>query len=148
MDGALTTVKVAHFKLCHSRMPFSIAYPRETQEMVFDAHDEAFKFFGGGCINGIYDNMTTAVDAILSGKERKFNKAFSRMCSHHLVNPIACTRAAGWEKGQVENLVKESAPYSFTPRLEVADFDELNARACKKTRSNAQKNCGIRKTWR
>ncbi|WP_419740056.1 IS21 family transposase [Ruegeria sp.] len=128
MDGALTTVKVAHFKLCHSRMPFSIAYPRETQEMVFDAHDEAFKFFGGGCINGIYDNMTTAVDAILSGKERKFNKAFSRMCSHHLVNPIACTRAAGWEKGQVENLVKESCAYSFTPRLEVADFDELNAR--------------------
>ena len=26
MDGKLTTVKVAHFKLCHSRMPFSIAY--------------------------------------------------------------------------------------------------------------------------
>ena len=46
MAGELTTVKVAHFKLSHSRMPFSIAYPRETQEMVFDAHDEAFKFFG------------------------------------------------------------------------------------------------------
>ena len=50
------------------------------------------------------------------------------MCSHHLVNPIACTRAAGWEKGQVENLVKESRVYSFKPRVEVADFDELNAR--------------------
>ena len=46
MAGELTTVTVAHFKLSHSRMPFSIAYPRETQEMVFDAHDEAFKFFG------------------------------------------------------------------------------------------------------
>jgi transposase len=24
-----------------------VAYPRETQEMVFDAHDRAFRFFGG-----------------------------------------------------------------------------------------------------
>lgn len=128
MAGVLTTVKVAHIKLCHSRMPFSIAYPRETQEMVFDAHDEAFKFFGGCCVNGIYDNMTTAVDAVLSGKDRKFNKAFLQMCSHHLVAPIACSRAAGWEKGQVENLVKETREYTFKPRLEVAGFDELNAR--------------------
>ena len=44
------------------------------------------------------------------------------------MTPIACTRAAGWEKGQVENLVKESRAYSFKPRLEVADFDDLNAR--------------------
>jgi hypothetical protein len=40
-----TTVKVAHVRLCHSRMPFVRAYPRESQEMVFDAHDKAFAFF-------------------------------------------------------------------------------------------------------
>ncbi len=33
--------------LCHSRMPFVRAYPRETQEMVFDAHDKAFAFSAG-----------------------------------------------------------------------------------------------------
>ena len=109
-------------------MQFSITYPRETQEMVFDAHDEAFKFFDGCCGKGIYDNMSTAVDAVLRGKERKFNKTFLQMCSHHMVEPIACSRAAGWEKGQVENLVKETREYSLKPRLEVADFDELNDR--------------------
>lgn len=31
------TVKAAHIRLCHSRMPFVRVYPRETQEMVFDA---------------------------------------------------------------------------------------------------------------
>ena len=128
MAGELTTVKVAHFKLSHSRMPFSIAYPRETQEMVFDAHDEAFKFFDGCCGKGIYDNMSTAVDAVLRGKDRKFNKTFLQMCSHHMVEPVACSPAAGWEKGQVENLVKETREYSLKPRLEVADLDELNAR--------------------
>ncbi len=38
--GVTTTVKVAHVRLCHSRMLFVRAYPRESQEMVFDAHDE------------------------------------------------------------------------------------------------------------
>jgi transposase len=38
LNGATVTVKVAHMRLCHSRMPFVRAYPRETQEIVFDAH--------------------------------------------------------------------------------------------------------------
>ena len=109
MAGELTTVKVAHFKLSHSREPFSIAYPRETQEMVFDAHDEAFKFFDGYCGKGIYDNMSTAVDAVLRGKERKFNKTFLQMCSHHMVEPIACSPAAGWEKVRLRILSRKTA---------------------------------------
>ena len=47
LGGATTEIKVAHVRLCHSRMPFLRAYPRETQEMVFDAHDHAFRFFAG-----------------------------------------------------------------------------------------------------
>ena len=100
LGGVTTTVKVAHLRLCHSRMPFVRAYPRETQEMVFDAHERAFCLFGGMCRRGIYDNMTTAVEAVFVGKERRFNRRFLAMCSHYLVAPVACTPAAGWEKGQ------------------------------------------------
>jgi hypothetical protein len=57
INGTTVTVKVAHVRLCHSRMLFVRAYPRETQEMVFDAHDRAFAFFKGACTRGIYDNM-------------------------------------------------------------------------------------------
>jgi hypothetical protein len=39
INGVTVTVKVAHVRLCHSRMLVVRAYPRETQEMVFDAHD-------------------------------------------------------------------------------------------------------------
>jgi transposase len=42
-------------KLSHSRMPFVRAYFRETEELVFDAHDKAFQFYGGVCRRGIYD---------------------------------------------------------------------------------------------
>ena len=39
INGVTVTVKVAHVRLCHSRMMFARAYMRESQEMVFDAHD-------------------------------------------------------------------------------------------------------------
>lgn len=64
LGGVTTTVKVAHLRLCHSRMRLVVAYPRETQEMVFDAHDRAFRLFGGACQRGIYDNMSTAVETV------------------------------------------------------------------------------------
>jgi transposase len=58
----VTTTKVAHVRLCHSRMMFVRAYMRESQEMIFDAHDKAFDFFRGACTRGIYDNMKTEVE--------------------------------------------------------------------------------------
>jgi transposase len=127
INGVTVTVKVAHMRLCHSRMMFFRAYPRETQEMVFDAHDRAFAFFKGACTRGIYDNMKTAVDTIFAGKDRQYNRRFLQMCSHHLVDPVACTPASGWEKGQVENQVGLVRERFFTPRLRIKTYDELNA---------------------
>ena len=37
IGGTTVTVKVAHVRLCHSRMLFVRAYPRESQEMVLSA---------------------------------------------------------------------------------------------------------------
>ena len=42
-------------RLCHSRMYLVQIFPRESQEMVFEAHERAFRFFGGVCRRGIYD---------------------------------------------------------------------------------------------
>jgi transposase len=127
LNGVTVTVKAAHVRLCHSRMLFVRAYPRETQEMVFDAHDRAFALFKGACQRGIYDNMKTAVETILVGKERRYNRRFLQMCSHYLVEPVACTPASGWEKGQVENQVGLVRERFFTPRLRFKTLDELNA---------------------
>ena len=126
LSGVTVTVKAAHVRLCHSRMLFVRAYPRETQEMVFDAHDRAFAFFKGTCRRGIYDNMKTAVETIFVGKDRLYNRRFQQMCSHYLVDPVACTPASGWEKGQVENQVGLVRERFFTPRLRFKSLDELN----------------------
>jgi transposase len=127
LHGTTVIVKAAHMRLCHSRLPFVRVYPRETQEMVFDAHDRAFAFFKGACQRGIYDNMKTAVETILVGKQRLYNRRFLQMCSHYLVEPVACTPGAGWEKGQVENQVGLARERFFTPRLRAKSYDEINA---------------------
>jgi len=41
---------------------FLAAYPRETQEMVLDAHIKAFPYFDGVPKRIIYDNLKTVVD--------------------------------------------------------------------------------------
>ena len=127
LDGVTTEVKVAQMRLCHSRMPFVRAYPREAQEMLFDAHDKAFAFYRGACERGIYDNMKTAVDAIFVGKERLFNRRFLQMMSHYLVEPTPCTPGAAWEKGQIENQVKNLRKDLFVPRPRYKSFEDLNA---------------------
>lgn len=68
----------------------------------------------------------TAVEAVFIGKERLYNRRFLQMCSHYLVQPVACTPASGWEKGQVENQVGLVRERFFTPRLRVRSLDELN----------------------
>ena len=124
LSGATVIVKVAHVRLCHSRMLFVRAYPGETQEMVFDAHDRAFALC---CRRGIYDNTKTAVETIFVGKGRLYNRRFLQMCSHYLIDPVACTPASGWEKGQVENQVGLVRERFFTPRLRFKTYDEMNA---------------------
>ena len=71
--------------------------------------------------------MKTAVDAIFVGKERKFNRRFEQLVSHHLVEPTACTPASGWEKGQVENQVGVLLELTLPPRADCARYDSLRA---------------------
>jgi len=75
--------------------------------------------------------MKTAVDAVFAwghgGKDRAYNRRFAQMCAHHLVEPVACSPTAGWEKGQVENQVGVIRQRMFTPWLRFKSYEELNA---------------------
>src|SRR5689334_17594252 len=65
-------------------------------------------------------------DKVLMGKDRVFNRRFQNLASHYLFEPVACTPAAGWEKGQVENQVGVVRQRFFVQRRRFADLDELN----------------------
>ena len=137
LGGVVQTIKVAHFRLSYSRQMFVVAYPRETQEMVLDAHNQAFAYFGGVPKRMVYDNLKTVVDAIFAGKERRFNRRFMALANHYLFEPVACTPESGWEKGQVENQVGNIREWLFTPMAKFADFAALNAWLAKRCRDLA-----------
>jgi len=71
------TIKAAHMKRRTAACRLCALLP-ETQELVFDAHDKAFQFYGGVCRRGIYDNMKTAVEASLSARRASTTAAFCR----------------------------------------------------------------------
>jgi hypothetical protein len=127
LGGVSQTIKIAHFRLAYSRKMFVVAYPRETQEMVLDAHNKAFAAFGGVPTRMVYDNLKTVVDAIFVGKARQFNRRFLTLANHYLFEPVACTPESGWEKGQVENQVGNIREWLFTPTPKFDSFDDLNA---------------------
>ena len=99
-------------------------------------HERAFRFFGGVCRRGIYDNMKTAVNTVFVGKKRDYNRRFLEICSHHLVEPVArprarertmaCTPGAGWEKGQVERQVGDVRGRLFVPIPRGRSYAEIN----------------------
>jgi hypothetical protein len=66
------------------------------------------------------------VDAILVGKERRFNRRFMALANHYLFEPVACTPESGWEKGQVENQVGNVREWLFTPMARFKSFELLN----------------------
>jgi transposase len=151
IDGVTTKVKVAHVRLCHSRMMYVRAYPRESQEMVFDAHEKAFAFFGGTCTRGIYDsgNCPPLVRGQWTRRRRWTRSSWARSGPTTVASSRCaattwssrrpsgsnrwrpsgrpCTPASGWEKGQVENRVGTVRQRFFAPRVKVKSYDALNA---------------------
>jgi transposase len=120
-------LQIAHFKLCHSRAFVLRAYPLQTHEMLFDAHNHCLGALGGIPKRGIYDNMKTAVDKVGHGKQRQVNARFRAMVSHFLYEPDFCNPAAGWEKGQVEKNVRDARQRIWQDAPGFSDLAALNA---------------------
>lgn len=127
MAGQRCKFMVAQFKLCYSRAFVLRAYPLQTHEMLFDAHNHAFVVLGGVPRRGIYDNMKTAVDKVRRGKARDVNARFRAMVSHFLFEAEFCNPAAGWEKGQIEKNVQDARHrvWQYAPAFDT--LDALNA---------------------
>lgn len=130
MAGERRTVQLFVIRLCYSRRTFVMAFPTQRQEAFFTAHAEAMRFFGGVPHTLTYDNLKTAVQKILRGRNRKEQERFVHLRSHYLFDSRFCTPAQGHEKGGVEHGVKYVRQNFLTPLVNVADFAELNQLLC------------------
>ncbi len=130
-------IKVQFFvmRLNYSRTRFVMAYPFQKQEAFFEAHIQAFHFFGGVLRQVTYDNLKTAVYRILKGRKRQEQQTFKEFRSYYLFESRYCTPGQGHEKGGVESDVGYAQRNFFSPMQAVNSFEELNAnlrQACTK----------------
>lgn len=67
------------------------------------------------------------VTYVSRSKDRVFHPRFMACMNHYVMEPVACTPASGWEKGQIENQVQHVRQWLFTPKVHFDDLPALNA---------------------
>ena len=101
-------------------------YPCERQAAFLDAHIQAFAFYGGVFRTLIYDNLTSAVEKVLKGKDRREQEAFRKFHSYYNFTTRFCNRNSGHEKGGVEGLVGFARRNYMVPVPRAESLSRLN----------------------
>ncbi len=125
--GEYALLKLFCMRSKGSGKPFACCFPCERQQALLEGHIEAFRFYGGVFRTLIYDNLTTAVDKVLRGKDRKLQEGFRRFGAYYNFTPRFCNVNQAHEKGGVEGLVGYVRRNFLVPVPEVASLEELNA---------------------
>jgi transposase len=139
--GVKTIVHLFCMRMRYSKVPFIWAATNERLETFLDGHVKAFNWLGGVPRRIVYDNLTTAIKRILSGHDRELNERLVVLRSHYLFDAVFCNRAAGWEKGSVENLIGYARRNCLTPMPSVDSIEELNTLLLEWCETERQKHC-------
>ena len=126
IQGVSTTIKFFCMRSKYSGKHLVRCYPCERQQAFFDAHLQAFAFFGGIFPVLIYDNLTSAVRKVLQGRTREEQETFTRFRIYHSFEARFCNPGQGHEKGGVEGLVGYARRNYLVPVPEVDSLDQLN----------------------
>lgn len=121
-----TRLKYCCFRSKRSGKHFLRFYRCERQQAFLDAHIQAFSFFGGVFKVLIYDNLTTAVQKVLSGKGRVEQEGFSRFKAYYNFEARFCNVGQGHEKGGVEGMVGFTRRNYMVPVPEAESLEALN----------------------
>lgn len=105
--GEIFRINIFLMVLGYSRYKFLMITSDRTQETLFSCMVSAFKHFGGGPHEILFDNMKTVVDhAKSSFAKTVFNERFEYFAKDIGFKPIACRPYRPQTKGKVESLAK------------------------------------------
>ncbi len=105
---------------------FHRAYYHATQQAFLEAHEFAFRSFGGVFRRLRYDNLKSAVKKILRGHQREETERLIEFRSHWGFQTEFCNAARGNEKGGVEGEVGYFRRNHLVPVPRVESLEELN----------------------
>jgi transposase len=126
LDGERVKLQVFSLRSMASGGAFHRAYRHATQQAFLEAHELAFRYFGGVFHRARYDNLTAAVKRVLRGSQREETARFVAFRSHWRFAAEFCTPAEGHEKGGVENEVGRFRRNHWVPIPRMGDLEELN----------------------
>ena len=126
IGGEETRLKFFCIRSKYSGKHYVRFYPCERQAAFFDAHMQAFSFFGGVFRTVVYDNLTSAVEKVLKGKERREQETFRKFHSYYNFTARFCNVDSGNEKGGVEGLVGFARRNYMVPIPRAENLEDLN----------------------
>lgn len=123
------TVEFFVMRACFSGHEFHMAFPHQKQQAFLEAHVAALDYFGGVFATIRYDNLKTAVQKVLRGRQRLQSARFVALRSHYLFESAFCRPGlvGAHEKGGVEGAVGRFRRNHLVPIPEVDGFEHLNA---------------------
>ena len=133
LAGVKTKCHMFVFRLSHSGKAIHRVYSTQSQEAFLEGHIDAFEEIGGIPTRHIrYDNLTSAVQAVLygNGRGRIENERWVLFRSHYGFDSFYCQPGitGAHEKGGVEGEVGRFRRTHLTPMPVVDSLAELNAR--------------------
>lgn len=135
LDGERRVIQVFAMRSMASGAAFHRAYLRATQQAFLEAHELAFRYFGGVFRRLRYDNLTSAVKKVLRGSQREECERFVAFRSHWRYEASFCSPAQPHEKGGVEGEVGYFRRNHLVPVPSVshlAALNELLAAGCRR----------------
>ena len=126
LDGVRRKLHVFSLRSMASGAAFHRAYTHATQQAFLEAHELAFRYFGGVFRRLRYDNLGAAVKRVLRGARREETARFVAFRSHWRFESSFCTPGEGHEKGGVENEVGTFRRNHWVPVPQARDLAEVN----------------------
>src|ERR1035437_1032880 len=126
LDGERTKLQIFEMRSMASGGAFHRAYTHATQQAFLEAHELAFRYFGGIFRLLRYDNLTSAVKKILRGHRREETARFIAFRSHWRFESEFCNPAEAHEKGSVEGEAGYFRRNHWVPVPKATDIAELN----------------------
>jgi transposase len=123
----------------YSHYGFALALPTERTEAVLTGMVEAFAFFGCVPREVWWDNPTTVVAQIFTGRSRRPNASYAALASHYTFEPLFCMPARGNEKPHAETRVRVLQQQWATPVPQVADLGALNIQLRQRCQQEVQR---------
>ncbi len=111
----------------YSNAPFAIALPTERTEAILAGMVAAFTFYNCVPHEVWWDNPTTVVRQVFTGRERRLHERYAALASHYTFEPLFCMPARGNEKPRAENRVKDLQRQWATPVPYMLGLEALNA---------------------